>query len=59
MKVILSFRLLLQGGIENIELAKTYYSQAIKLNSNNIRALYGLYLVNIPFSILHIDCFFK
>lgn len=34
------------GGIENIEIAKSYYSQAIKLNSNNIRALYGLYLVS-------------
>ncbi|XP_055697873.1 ER membrane protein complex subunit 2-like [Phlebotomus papatasi] len=32
------------GGIENIEIAKSYYSQAIKLNSYNIRALYGLYL---------------
>uniref|UniRef100_A0A1B0CR55 ER membrane protein complex subunit 2 n=1 Tax=Lutzomyia longipalpis TaxID=7200 RepID=A0A1B0CR55_LUTLO len=32
------------GGIENIEIAKSYYSQAIKLNSCNIRALYGLYL---------------
>uniref|UniRef100_A0A6B2EID9 ER membrane protein complex subunit 2 n=1 Tax=Phlebotomus kandelakii TaxID=1109342 RepID=A0A6B2EID9_9DIPT len=32
------------GGIENIEIAKSYYSQAIKLNSHNIRALYGLYL---------------
>lgn len=34
-----------QGGLENIELAKTYYSQAVKLNPNNLRALYGLYLV--------------
>ncbi|CAO1423311.1 unnamed protein product [Diamesa hyperborea] len=32
------------GGIENIEIAKTYYCQAIKLNANNLRALYGLYL---------------
>lgn len=32
------------GGIDNIEIAKTYYSQAIKLNSNNLRALWGLYL---------------
>lgn len=31
----------MQGGLENIEIAKTfYYSQA-----NNLRALYGLYLV--------------
>ncbi|GAB0096541.1 ER membrane protein complex subunit 2 [Sergentomyia squamirostris] len=32
------------GGIENIEIAKSYYSQAVKLNSHNLRALYGLYL---------------
>lgn len=37
----------LQGGLDNIELAKTYYSQAIKSNPNNLRALYGLFLVNI------------
>lgn len=34
-----------QGGQDNYELAKTYYSQAVKLNPNNLRALYGLYLV--------------
>ncbi|XP_034941115.1 ER membrane protein complex subunit 2-like [Chelonus insularis] len=33
-----------QGGLENIEIAKTYFSQAVKLNPNNIRALYGLLL---------------
>lgn len=32
------------GGMENIEIAKTYYAQAVKLNANNLRALYGLYL---------------
>ncbi|XP_004524327.1 ER membrane protein complex subunit 2 [Ceratitis capitata] len=32
------------GGMENIEISRTYYSQALKLNSNNLRALYGLYL---------------
>ncbi|XP_037806219.1 ER membrane protein complex subunit 2-like [Lucilia sericata] len=32
------------GGMENIEVARTYYSQALKLNPNNLRALYGLYL---------------
>ncbi|XP_053970071.1 ER membrane protein complex subunit 2-like [Anastrepha obliqua] len=32
------------GGIENVEIARTYYSQALKLNPNNLRALYGLYL---------------
>jgi len=32
------------GGMENIEIAKTYYAQAVKLNKQNLRALYGLYL---------------
>lgn len=32
------------GGNENIEIAKSYYSQAVKLNPTNLRALYGLYL---------------
>uniref|UniRef100_A0A1A9W598 ER membrane protein complex subunit 2 n=1 Tax=Glossina brevipalpis TaxID=37001 RepID=A0A1A9W598_9MUSC len=32
------------GGMDNIELARTYYSQAIKLNPKNLRALYGFYL---------------
>ena len=30
--------------MENIELARTYYSHAIKLNPNNLRALYGIFL---------------
>ncbi|KAK9878919.1 hypothetical protein WA026_003743 [Henosepilachna vigintioctopunctata] len=34
-----------QGGFENMELARAYYCQALKLNSKNLRALYGLYLV--------------
>ncbi|XP_044259193.1 ER membrane protein complex subunit 2-like [Tribolium madens] len=33
-----------QGGLENIELARSYYCQAIKLNPKNMRALYGLYV---------------
>ncbi|XP_038221750.1 ER membrane protein complex subunit 2-like [Zerene cesonia] len=33
------------GGVENMELAKSYYCQAIKLNPNNVRALLGLVLV--------------
>lgn len=33
-----------QGGFENLELARTYYCQALKLNGNNMRALFGLYL---------------
>lgn len=38
-----------QGGFENIETAKVYFSQAAKLNSNNMRALYGLLLVSFLF----------
>jgi hypothetical protein len=35
-----------------VELAKSYYSHAIRLNPNNMRALYGLLLVSaIKFSI--------
>ena len=35
-----------QGGFEHMELAKSYYSQAAKLNPDNMRALYGLLLVS-------------
>ena len=34
-----------QGGFENMEMAKTYYAKAVTLNSSNMRALYGLLLV--------------
>lgn len=33
-----------QGGFDNMELAKAYFCQAVKLNPNNIRALYGILL---------------
>nr|SVE75359.1 EOG090X0CGE [Daphnia dolichocephala] len=33
-----------QGGYENLEVARSYYAQAAKLNPNNVRALYGLLL---------------
>uniref|UniRef100_A0A1B6GJS2 ER membrane protein complex subunit 2 n=2 Tax=Proconiini TaxID=565685 RepID=A0A1B6GJS2_9HEMI len=33
-----------QGGFENLELARSHYCMAIKLNPNNMRALYGLFL---------------
>lgn len=35
-----------QGGFENMELAKTYYCHTIKINPNNMRALYGLLLTS-------------
>jgi tetratricopeptide (TPR) repeat protein len=33
-----------QGGTENMEIAKKYFGQAIKLNRNNNRALFGYFL---------------
>lgn len=33
------------GGVENMEIAKSYYCQALKLNPDNMRALLGLFLV--------------
>lgn len=35
-----------QGGLDNMELARAYYAQALKLNPRNMRALYGLYLAS-------------
>ena len=35
-----------QGGFEHMEMAKTYYCHTIKLNPDNMRALYGLLLVS-------------
>lgn len=35
------------GGFENMELARAYFAQSIKLNPRNIRSLYGLFLVSI------------
>lgn len=37
------------GGAENIEIAKTYYLHAYKLNPKNLRVLYGLYLVSCDY----------
>lgn len=33
-----------QGGFENMEVARAHYSMALKLNPNNMRALYGIFL---------------
>lgn len=41
-----------QGGFENMELARAYYCQALKLNPSNLRALYGLYLVGLMFNLV-------
>ncbi|XP_054266809.1 ER membrane protein complex subunit 2-like [Macrosteles quadrilineatus] len=35
-----------QGGFENMEIARSHYCMAIKLNPNNMRALYGLFLTS-------------
>lgn len=39
-----------QGGVENLETARSYYSQALKINPKNMRALYGLYLTGSALS---------
>jgi len=31
----------------DMEVARKYFGQAIKLNSNNMRALFGYYLVSV------------
>ncbi|CAD5118556.1 DgyrCDS7244 [Dimorphilus gyrociliatus] len=33
-----------QGTADNLHIARSYFAQAIKINPNNMRALYGLYL---------------
>ncbi|KAK1172628.1 ER membrane protein complex subunit 2 [Acipenser oxyrinchus oxyrinchus] len=33
-----------QGGMENLELSRKYFAQALKLNNRNMRALFGLYM---------------
>ncbi|XP_059829326.1 ER membrane protein complex subunit 2 isoform X2 [Hypanus sabinus] len=33
-----------QGGFENLEISRKYFSQALKLNNRNMRALFGLYM---------------
>jgi len=35
-----------QGGVEHLEMAKVYYSHAIKINPENMRSLYGLLLTS-------------
>lgn len=35
-----------QGGLENLELSRKYFAQALKLNNRNMRALFGLYMVS-------------
>jgi len=36
-----------QGGVDHLEMAKVYYSHAIKLNPQNMRALYGLLMASV------------
>uniref|UniRef100_A0AAY4EA64 ER membrane protein complex subunit 2 n=1 Tax=Denticeps clupeoides TaxID=299321 RepID=A0AAY4EA64_9TELE len=33
-----------QGGLDNLELSRKYFAQALKLNNRNMRALFGLYM---------------
>lgn len=36
-----------QGGLENMELSRKYFAQALRLNNRNMRALFGLYMVSL------------
>lgn len=36
-----------QGGYGNMEIARTYFAQAYKLNPHSMRALFGFYLVSL------------
>lgn len=47
-----------QGGFENLELARAYYCQAVKLNPKNLRALLGIQLVRKAFECNHTDLYF-
>jgi len=42
-----------QGGLDNMEIARSYYCQALKLNPKNLRALYGLYLASSNIAVSH------
>uniref|UniRef100_A0A8C5E3G5 ER membrane protein complex subunit 2 n=2 Tax=Gouania willdenowi TaxID=441366 RepID=A0A8C5E3G5_GOUWI len=33
-----------QGGLENLELSRKYFAQALRLNNRNMRALFGFYM---------------
>lgn len=46
-----------QGGLENLELARKYFAQALKLNNRNMRALFGLYMVRCSENRHLIYCF--
>lgn len=52
---IFKLYLFIQGGFDNMELAKAYFCQAAKLNPNNIRALYGLLLVSFKMAHIILD----
>ncbi|XP_032815121.1 ER membrane protein complex subunit 2 [Petromyzon marinus] len=36
-----------QGGLDNMEVARKYFAQALKLNNINMRALFGLYMSSV------------
>ena len=42
------------GGHENVELAKSYYEHAAKLNTRDLRAQYGIVLVCLLFFLLNL-----
>ena len=43
-----------QGGLEHMEIAKTYYFHTIRLNPGNMRALYGLLWVRVYYDYFRI-----
>lgn len=51
-----------QGGLENLELSRKYFAQALKLNNRNMRALFGLYMVStityFPGCHFYVVCFY-
>jgi len=47
------------GGIENMKMAYNYYSQALKLNENSMRALFGLFMVSSFYSWAILPCIWK
>jgi hypothetical protein len=38
-----------QGGTDNMDMARSYFAQAVKLNPTNTRALFGLLLVSTKY----------
>ena len=44
------------GGVENLDMARKYFAQSLKINPNNMRALYGFYLVGNECTRIVVPC---